>query len=90
MHPAADALGNFYEEGRGGLNKSAGQAAKLYLRAAAKYPKAQYDLGRLADTGFADHPPDHEKALTFYRMAAQEGYEPAQHVLYVLGLTDQP
>ena len=85
---AQDALGQYYEGGKG-VEQSYQQARELYeLSASQGFAMAQYNLGRMYVSG---HGVDqsYERAAEYYEAAARQGYTNAQYNLGYLYLTGQ-
>ena len=75
-------LGTMYEDGRG-VSKDAREAARYYLMAAEKgYAPAQLAYGALLESGKGVEEIDLEKALQYFKLAAEQGCENSQHQVF--------
>ena len=83
---AQDALGQYYEGGRG-VEQSYQQARELYeLSASQGFAMAQFNLGRMYGNGLGVDQ-SYEKAAEYHEAAARQGYTGAQYNLGYLYLT---
>lgn len=80
--PAQCALGQYHEQGLGGLAKQPGEAVRLYrLSAATGYPQAQFYLGQCYENGAEGLEKDPCEAVRLYGLAAEQGNASAQYSL---------
>jgi TPR repeat protein len=77
-----DALGAFYQDGRGGLTQDQTEALRYYkLAADQKFAPAQTHLGTFYQGGLAGLPKDESEAARLFKLSAGQGYAPGQYNL---------
>ena len=82
-HPGAQfKMGEFHEEGRGGLKRDVKAAVEWYGKAAAQGdPDAMYRLAMISKEGGGGEPMDYPKMIEFLTAAAAKGHVEAQYQL---------
>ena len=75
-------MGDFCENGRGGLSRDLKQAVVWYKKAAAKHdPDALFRLAMVYRDGEGNEPVDHPKMFELVMAAAEQGHLEAQYQL---------
>ena len=75
-------LGEFYENGRGGLDRDIRTALKLYKLAAAQRQRdALYRLGMACKNGEGNEPVDYVRMVDYFTQSAEQGHSDAQYQL---------
>ncbi|MBO4492671.1 MAG: protein kinase [Lentisphaeria bacterium] len=75
-------LGEFYENGRGGLDRDIRTALKWYKLAAAQRQRdALYRLGMACKNGEGNEPVDYVRMVEYFTQSAEQGHPEAQYQL---------
>ena len=75
-------LGEFYENGRGGLDRDIRTALKWYkLAAAQRQSDALYRLGMASKNGEGNEPVDYVRMVDYFTQSAEQGHAEAQYQL---------